>query len=80
LNGHPTGGWYPDEKMSREEALKSFTIWGAYAMFAEHIKGSLEKGKYADFIAVEGNPLENIENLKKVKLVYKGGALAVDRR
>lgn len=53
MNGQPSGGWYPDEKMSREEALRSFTIWGAYAMFAEQTRGSLEKGKYADFVVID---------------------------
>ncbi|MBW7887756.1 MAG: amidohydrolase [Bacteroidetes bacterium] len=45
-------GWYPQEKMTREEALKSYTIWGAYAEFAEKEKGSLEPGKLADFVVL----------------------------
>jgi predicted amidohydrolase YtcJ len=43
-------GWYVDQKMTREEALRSFTIWGAYAEFAENEKGSIEKGKFADLV------------------------------
>jgi len=52
-NGSPEGGWYPAQCMTREEALKSFTIWGAYAMFDDNIKGSLKAGKLADFVVID---------------------------
>lgn len=48
-DGTPPGGWNPDERMSRDEALKSFTVWAAYAAFQEREKGSIEPGKWADF-------------------------------
>ena len=49
----PAGGWYPEQKMSREEALQSMTIWPAYAGFQESILGSLTPGKYADFVVLD---------------------------
>ncbi|MFL5637942.1 MAG: amidohydrolase [Gemmatimonadaceae bacterium] len=49
----PVGGWYPEQKMSREEALQSMTIWPAYAGFQESILGSLTPGKYADFVVLD---------------------------
>ena len=45
-------GWYASEKMTREEAVRGFTTWAAYAAFEENLKGSLERGKLADFIVI----------------------------
>ena len=49
----PPGGWYPAERMTREEALKAMTIWPAYAAFQEKVLGSLTPGKYADFVVLD---------------------------
>jgi predicted amidohydrolase YtcJ len=49
----PDGGWYPDQVMTRDEALKSMTIWPAYAAFQEKELGSLTPGKYADFVVLD---------------------------
>jgi len=52
-DGWPAGGWFPGERMTREEALKSMTIWPAYAGFMENVAGSLSPGKYADFVVLD---------------------------
>ena len=49
----PEGGWRPAEKMTRDEALKSITIWPAYASFMENSVGSLRAGKLADFVILD---------------------------
>lgn len=49
----PQGGWYPDQAMTRVEALKAMTIWPAYAGFQEKIMGSITPGKYADFVVLD---------------------------
>ncbi len=52
-NGLPRGGWHPEEGLTRQQALRSMTIWAAKASFEENEKGSLEPGKYADFIMLD---------------------------
>ena len=49
LKGEPEGGYEPEEKMTREQALKSYTLDAAFGAFEEKIKGSIEPGKLADF-------------------------------
>ena len=50
--GWPEGGWYPGECMTREEVLRGFTCWAAYAAFQEDILGSVEPGKLADLVVL----------------------------
>ncbi|MCB9846550.1 MAG: amidohydrolase [Phycisphaeraceae bacterium] len=52
-HGEPAGGWNAQERMTREETLRAFTLSAAYASFEEQVKGSIEPGKYADFIVID---------------------------
>ena len=54
-NNQPKDGWYKDEALSIEDAFKAFTIGAAYAAHDEQNNGSLEPGKYADFIVIDQN-------------------------
>ena len=49
LSGYPPEGYEPEQKMTREEALRSYTVNAAYGAFWENEKGTIEKGKWADF-------------------------------
>ncbi|MEK6611500.1 MAG: amidohydrolase [Gemmatimonadota bacterium] len=49
----PPDGWYPSERMTRDEALRSMTLWPAYAAFQEDVLGSLTPGKFADFVVLD---------------------------
>jgi predicted amidohydrolase YtcJ len=52
-DGRPDGGWYPLQTLTREEALHGFTVGAAYAGHMEHMVGTLEVGKLADFIVID---------------------------
>ena len=52
-DGKPTGGWYPDQRMTIKEALRAYTLEAAFAEFTENEKGSIEKGKLADLTIID---------------------------
>jgi len=76
LNNYPKDGFNADEKLSRKETLKGMTIWAAYSNFEENEKGSIEAGKFADFVILDQDPME-IEEAKipetKVLFTYING-------
>ena len=53
LENYPEGGYRMEDALSREEALRGMTIWAAYSNFEEDEKGSLEAGKFADFVVLD---------------------------
>jgi len=76
LKGIPPGGFEPDQKMTREQALKSYTLGGAYGSFEEDIKGSIEVGKLADFTVFSDDLMtiheDDILNLEVVMTIVDG--------
>lgn len=80
-DGAPANGWFPTQRLSRREALKSWTLEGAYAAFEENQKGSLEPGKLADFILLSDDvmtmPEANIWKTK-VTMTFLGGRIVYE--
>ncbi len=79
----PQGGWYPNQVMTREEALKGMTIWPAYAAFQEKVMGSISPGKYADFVILDRDimtvPASEILQTR-VMSTYLGGKAVYQRK
>jgi predicted amidohydrolase YtcJ len=81
-NNWPPGGWFPEQKMTREEALKGMTIWPAYAAFQEQTMGSLTVGKLADFVILDRDimTIPDSEILgTNVLATYIGGRVVFER-
>ncbi len=76
LDGKNPTGWVPEQKISVEEALKSYTIRAAYASFEEDLKGSITPGKLADYVILEKNLFDiapsEIRNVKILSTVVGG--------
>jgi predicted amidohydrolase YtcJ len=71
LDGHPPGGWYPNEAVSIREAIHGFTEGAAFAAFAEGDRGRLEPGMQADLIVIDRNLLEiDPREIPDTKVLY----------
>lgn len=74
--GFPNEGFLPSEKLSRIDAIKGMTIWAAYAQFEENEKGSIETGKWADFVLLPLDllkcPAEDILQTQVLKTIVHG--------
>jgi predicted amidohydrolase YtcJ len=57
LAGEPAAGWYPEERLGREEVLAAYTKQPAMTVGELHMKGTIEPGKLADFAVLSGDPL-----------------------
>jgi predicted amidohydrolase YtcJ len=80
-DGNPPGGWYPQEKISVEAALRCFTVGGAWAVGEEDEKGTITPGKLADLVVWDRDPLgvdpQELPHLRPV-LVVVGGEVAYE--
>jgi predicted amidohydrolase YtcJ len=81
-DGEPAGGWYADQSLTRAEALHSFTLAAAYAAHQENRLGSLEPGKWADFIVIDRDyfavPDAEIDDIKVLQ-TWVGGAVVFEQ-
>jgi predicted amidohydrolase YtcJ len=57
LQGKPAGGWLPGERLTREEALRGFTLDAAWSLFLDREVGSLTVGKRADLVVFARDPM-----------------------
>jgi len=76
LKQYPKGGFQIENALTREKTLKGMTIWAAYANFEEMEKGSIEGGKFADFVILDKDimqvSIEEVPNTKVVKTFING--------
>lgn len=76
LEGYPEGGFQKENGLTREETLRGMTIWAAHSNFEDQEKGSIEIGKFADFIILDKNIMEvedsEIPNIKVIGTYIAG--------
>ncbi|MDX2034934.1 MAG: amidohydrolase [Blastocatellia bacterium] len=58
MKGNSGPGWHPEQAVSREQALKMFTLWAAFAAFEEKFRGSIEAGKWADLTVLSADIMQ----------------------
>ena len=70
LSGYPEEGFQMENALTREEALKAMTIWAAKSGFEENRSGSLERGKFADFVVMKEDLMHcDIDQVPKIKIL-----------
>jgi len=70
-NQKPKGGFQPQNRITRQEALKGLTIWPAYANFEERDKGSIETGKKADLVVLDQDLMKgSFQNILNARVLY----------
>jgi predicted amidohydrolase YtcJ len=76
ITGDQTPDWHPEQAMTRDQALRAFTIWPAYGAFEENERGSVTVGKWADFTILDKDimtiPEAEILTTKNVMTVING--------
>jgi predicted amidohydrolase YtcJ len=80
--GYSGEGWHPEQAVTREEALKMFTIWAAYAAFEEKLKGSIEVGKLADLTVLSADIMKIVDaDILKTRCVMTviGGEIVYEK-
>ncbi|MBQ0768852.1 MAG: amidohydrolase [Bizionia sp.] len=75
-NNYPENGFQKENALTREETLRGMTIWAAYSNFEDQEKGSIEVGKYADFVILDNDimttPVENIPEITVLQTFIGG--------
>ncbi len=81
MSGQPEGGWFPEEKLTVEEAIRAYTLNTAFAAYEEDIKGSITVGKLADLVVLSANLLamdpDDIKDVTVLKTIV-GGQIVFD--
>ena len=76
VDGNPSEGFLKENALTRKEALKGMTIWAAYSNFEDSFKGSIEKGKFADFVILTKDimkvPEQEITSAEVVATIVNG--------
>ena len=83
ISGYPEGGFQIENALGRLDAILAMTISGAYANFEEDEKGSIEIGKFADFIILDNDLIESLESripYTKIVATFLNGELVFNRR
>ncbi|HXG39195.1 MAG TPA: amidohydrolase [Bacteroidota bacterium] len=83
IDGNNPNGWFPEQKISVQQAIRAYTIDAAYGAFEEHEKGSIEVGKLADFVILSDDILKidpvQIEKAG-VEMTIVGGTIVYERK